>query len=393
MTLIMSCPVCESAQTKPLLSRNNVPVHQNMVFEHRESAVNMIRGELKLFLCDQCGFVYNASFDDSKLNYSAMYNNIQDFSSTFHQYTDELVERILKNLPNPASTIVEVGCGKGRFLHKLFARNQSLKGYGFDPSYEGDESQFEGRLTFIKDFYGPQYEHIQADVVICRHVIEHIQKPVELLTSIREALRNSPNARVYFETPCLEWILRNTVVWDFFYEHCSYFSIPSLTTSFQRAGYKVDSYEHVFQGQYLWFEAVVDDKWPREQRCNDPGTVLALAEQYLKQENEKIGRWATALERALAEGAVAVWGAGAKGVTFANLFDPLNEKIACYVDVNPSKQGRFLPGSGHPILHYQTLRTQKIRQVVLMNPNYREEVEGLIEEHQLCSKLVDLSDE
>ncbi|OPA80193.1 hypothetical protein BVG16_05465 [Paenibacillus selenitireducens] len=392
MTMI-NCPVCESTQTKPFLLRNHVPVHQNIVFDHQEHAVDMVRGELSLFLCNQCGFVFNASFDDTKLNYSSMYNNIQEYSSTFHQYTDELVDRILNNLPHASSTIVEVGCGKGHFLNKLFTRNQAIKGYGFDPSYEGDEILHEGRLVFMKDFYGPSYEHIQADVVICRHVIEHIQQPVELLATIREALRNSPNARVYFETPCVEWIFRNTVVWDFFYEHCSYFSIPSLTMTFERAGYQVERYQHVFQGQYLWFEAVVDHTGPKGQRFIDPASVLALADQYLIRENMMKERWATALEHALTEGDVAVWGAGAKGVTFANLFDPLNKKITCYVDLNPSKQGRFLPGSGHPILHYHSLRSEKIRYVFLMNPNYREEVEALIKEHQLCPTLVDLGKE
>jgi len=85
-----------------------------------------------------------------------------------------------------------------------------------------------------------------------------------------------------------------------------------------------------------------------------------------------------ALERkvaALAEhGGVAIWGAGAKGVTLVDLCDPERRLVACVVDINPRKQGRFVPGTGHPIVAPETLREKGIRHVIVMNPNYEQEV-------------------
>lgn len=70
---------------------------------------------------------------------------------------------------------------------------------------------------------------------------------------------------------------------------------------------------------------------------------------------------------------VALWGAGAKGVTFANLIDQSRELIDCVVDLNPAKQGHYLPGTSHPIVSYEALESRGVSTAILMNPNYRRE--------------------
>ncbi len=55
----------------------------------------------------------------------------------------------------------------------------------------------------------------------------------------------------------MEWVLRNQVIRDFFYEHCALFARTALITLFQTAGFKIESIRHVFGGQYLWVEAML----------------------------------------------------------------------------------------------------------------------------------------
>jgi hypothetical protein len=75
---------------------------------------------------------------------------------------------------------------------------------------------------------------------------------------------------------------------------------------------------------------------------------------------------------------IAIWGAGAKGVTFANLIDPQSQRIACVVDVNPNKQGHFVPGTGHPIVGPMDVQAHGIRTALVLNPNYIYEIESLL---------------
>lgn len=380
------CPVCESKSASAFLRRSNVPVHQNLVVGGQQVAAETPRGDLDLFLCEACGFIFNRAFDQQKVMYGEEYDNTQSHSPAFSRYLDDLVERMVVDKHVQRSQVVEVGCGKGLFLRKLveFEGAENV-GHGFDPSYVGDDVNLGGRLRFEKRYYDAKCTDVPADVVVCRHVIEHVPTPLKLLSNIRKALSTNA-ARIFFGTPCVEWILANQVIWDFFYEHCSYFTPASLTTAFQRAGFEVDAVEHVFEGQYLWLEARPSQI--ASTAVSKPGRVAELAREFAKAEEELIRKWTKRIQDLSARGKVALWGAGAKGVTFANLVDPNRTSIDCVVDLNPAKQGCYVPGTGHPILHYRELAKRGVKTAVLMNPNYRNENVRILDEAGLDVSLV-----
>ena len=384
---MQKCPVCSSNLVSPFLLRGSVPVHQNLVMCDRISALEINRGSLNLAVCEDCGFIFNADFDGSKLSYGKDYDNTQTYSPSFESYICELARSLIydKNVQN--CSIVEVGCGKGSFLRKLVESEEwGNQGYGFDPSYVGEETVLDGRLKFEKRYYDSECANIHADVVVCRHAIEHVPDPLNLLSSVRQALVNSPQARVFFETPCVEWILRNQVIWDFFYEHCSYFTAQSLTTAFEVSGFKVESVHHVFEGQYLWLEATIPAEQPVATK--NPASISILAKQFATSERELIGKWEIKIQELASQGKVALWGAGAKGVTFANTIDPDGKWIDCIIDLNPNKQGKYIPGTAHPIVSYQEMGDRGITTAILMNPNYYEENSALLKAANLNIDLL-----
>lgn len=388
MTKLLSCcPVCDGSKIHIFLQREGVPVHQNLVLSSRKEALKVVRGDLVLAVCTDCGFVFNAAFDGSKLNYGADYDNTQSCSSYFAQYMGDLAQYLVTKKGVRNCRIVEVGCGKGIFLRSL-VENASYgnTGTGFDPSYIGLESDIGGRLRFERRFYDSDCADIPADVVICRHVIEHVSQPLELLHAVRRALRDAKSPRIYFETPCVEWILRNQVIWDFFYEHCSLFTAASLRTAFERTGFVVHGVSHVFGGQYLWLEAGLADAGDVSL---DAGEIPALAQRYATEEARLRDMWRVRIVSLRETGPVAVWGAGAKGTTFVHLVDPQCKLIDCLIDLNPKKQGKFVPGTGHPIIDIHELSERGVCTAILMNPNYREENEGLLAAAGIAVQLIE----
>lgn len=384
------CPVCESPRLSSFLQRSQVPVHQNLVVTDPQAARTVTRGELDLVVCEDCGFVFNRAFDLSRLAYGEDYDNTQSCSAYFDAYLDGLVKDLVERQGVRDCTIVEVGCGKGQFLRKLVNYpGANNRGFGFDPSYVGPDSDLEGRLVFRRCYYDDQCTDVAADVVVCRHVIEHVPEPLVLLRSVRAALASAPKARVFFETPCVEWILRHQVVWDFFYEHCSLFTAVSLSLAFERTGFAVERVEPIFGGQYLWLEARVASA-----AAKAPGNIetARLAQSYAANESALTQKWLARLLALKTEGKVALWGAGAKGATFANLVDPACELIDCVVDLNPNKQGRYIPGTGHPIVAPADLPRRAVCNAVLMNPNYREENLRLLADAGIELNLIDWSE-
>jgi hypothetical protein len=117
--------------------------------------------------------------------------------------------------------------------------------------------------------------------------------------------------------------------------------------------------------------------------------TAALAHAYGADEKALVALWISRLTGLRRRGKVALWGAGAKGATFASLLDPAGSLVECLVDINPNKQGRFIPGTGHPIVAPQELVTRSVRCVIMMNPNYGVENRKLLDDAGIDVELID----
>ena len=369
------CPICGKHDLFEFFKRQSVPVHQNLIFSSYEKAVKAELGTLAMNVCNGCGFIFNAAYDKAKLSYCENYDNTQTHSGYFLDYLMDLANYLLHDERIKNSNIIEIGCGKGMFLHLLLDnKNFGNTGIGYDPSYVGPESCLNDRLHFRRCFFGKDSTET-GDVIICRHVIEHVPDPLALLKTIRTAL-NKIQARVYIETPCVEWILRNNVIWDFFYEHCSLFSAETLANILNRAGFSVKRVKQVFGGQYLWLEG--NTTAVQRSTTARPNNLKTLAKQFSLSANNLHDQWLSRISALKKHGKVAIWGAGAKGSTFVHFIDPHNELIDCLIDLNPNKIGQFVSGTGHLIIGPGDLAKQDIRTAILMNPNYLEENKKII---------------
>ena len=76
---------------------------------------------------------------------------------------------------------------------------------------------------------------------------------------------------------------------------------------------------------------------------------------------------------------VVAYGAAAKGNTLMNYAGIRPDLISYVVDLNPAKQGKFMPGSRIPIVDETRIRETRPDYVVILPWNLREEVIGQLE--------------
>lgn len=370
-----NCPLCAAVLPEPFLRRSHVPTMQNAPAVTPELARGRARGELAIVACTTCGYVHNRAFDPAIIEYADQYDNTQSHSPQFEHYLIDLAHRLIERYALRGKRIVEVGCGKGHFL-RLLCRLGGNQGFGFDPTYVGPDSVDGGAVTFVRELYSEQHRVEHTDFVCCRHVLEHVPDPLGMLATIRRATDGAP-VPVFFEVPTIEWILENACFWDFFYEHCCYFSPSSLTFAFESAGYAVQAVTPAFGGQYLWLEAharpIGEPAAPRFAR-----EALAAVHTFANRvETETSALRQHVIEQA-ADGGLSIWGAGAKGVTLLNLIDPDAQLVRYVIDINPNKQGSFIPGTGHRIVGPELLATEPVHHILGMNPIYRDEIEASV---------------
>jgi len=396
-------PVCPESASIPLIDMDNVPVHCNVLWPTREAALSAPRGDIRLTYLPACGHTYNPAFDAALMEYTQEYENSLHFSPHFQEYATALANGLIAKYDLYGKDIVEIGAGKGDFLIMLCAMSGN-RGWGYDPSYVPEPGYTAPNVTFVEDFYTEKYIDQRADLIVCRHVLEHIEDPDAFLAQVRRAVGEQQSV-VFFEVPNALWTLRRGGIWDVIYEHCSYYSPSSLAHLFQRHGFRVLAVNEVFGGQFLTIEATPAGVEPASDAAATGGNgqvpagsaaisaddLLALtadAHAFAASYAAKRDEWRARLRELAAAGQRGVvWGAGSKGVTFLNATGA-GEEIVAVVDINPRKQGKYVAGTGQRIVAPTELATLRPDFVIIMNANYRAEIGEMLAEVGVAANVL-----
>lgn len=380
------CPGCGDADTTVLYQHDSVPSHGALIVPTLEEAAQTHRAHLRLCFCGQCGLIFNSAFEA----YASTYDESQGFSATFRAYADELSDRLISQYGVEGKRIVEIGCGKGDFLALLCEKGQN-SGLGIDPSFgqEPLETSAAERLTFVQELYSDNNADPSADLVVCRHTLEHIRPVGEFLRLLRRTVCD--DAILFFEVPDMYRILQETAFWDVYYEHCNYFTCGSLTRLVRRAGFDVLDVHLDYGNQYVALEARPSRQPSSASPLPDEEPVDLLAGEvagFAERVAEAIAHWKNVLARlAVAGRRAVVWGAGSKGVGFLTNVGT-REEIPYAVDINPFKQGKYMAGTGQLIVSPEFLEQHRPDLVIVMNPVYLDEIKQSLDAMGVDAELV-----
>ena len=217
-------------------------------------------------------------------------------------------------------------------------------------------------------------------------------------------LGTQSNTVVYFEIPNGEYSFRGQTTWNVFYERYAYFTAQTLTRIFDECGFEVLHCGPCYaDGQYLSIEAtpryagnftrpltgaVVSQPENEVAQQAQPATIAfpfqawagadsGLPEvlvAYAEQIRQKIEMWKTYLaEFNRAKARVVAWGSGGQGITFLNLVQA-NRRVAYVVDINPERQGKFVPGYGQRVVAPEFLHSYRPDVILITNPTYEAEI-------------------
>ncbi len=369
------CPVCRSAMT-PFFAVRQMPALCNVLWPSRAAALETPRADIELGSCGQCGMIANLSFDSQLVEYDADYENALHFSQRFQQHAEQLVAELIDRYRLRGKTIVEIGCGDGHFLNLMCQRGEN-RGVGYDPSMAGKPVTAASgtSVTIVPRLFGTQDASQPADLICCRHVLEHIADPLAFLSTIRQAIGHRESV-LFLEVPNARWMIRELRFWDVIYEHCSYFTPQSLEVLIRRSGFIPLHVAERYGDQFLTIEA---QPAPGNEVPTDDGAGSVSPDELDRfggHYTQTIGFWNQKLRELQQRGGrPVVWGAGSKGVSFLNaLAGASNHAIEYVVDLNPRKQGKFVAGAGQAIVAPEALSSHRPDLVIVMNEIYLDEI-------------------
>ncbi|WP_211100676.1 class I SAM-dependent methyltransferase [Acuticoccus sediminis] len=368
----------------------SIPVQSCILVPTEEEALNFPRGDITLSFCSSCGFIFNSVFDVDNVDYAAATEESQHFSGTFNRFAERLISDIAHRYDLSGRTTLEIGCGKGDFLKALVATTGTY-GIGVDPGFIPERLATNGsnNIKFMREYFKSDRIEFDPDFVVCRHTLEHIPAVWDFVSDIDRTLKNQPRA-VFFETPDTRRLLVQGAFWDIYYEHCSYFTLGSHARLFRRAGMNVTDLYLEYGGQYIVQYAMSHATGPQLRQECDLDEVRHLVREFPKRVADSRDYWTKFVrDRAAVGKRVVLWGGGSKATSFITS-NRLEDDIADVVDINPFKQGKFIPGTARQVHAPEALCDRPPDTVIAMNAMYAKEIADHLAQLGMKPELVAL---
>jgi hypothetical protein len=372
-----ACRCCGLAEVEVVLEQRAIPVSNSLMFDTEHEARSVPTGDMSLGFCPVCGFLQNSDFDPLLPDYGSGYEDTQAHSPQFVEYATSVSEDLVERHGLFGSRILEIGCGKGDFL-RIIASVAQGTGVGYDPAvgpgaFSEDSSGHPPDVILLEEPYTADVD-VEAELVVCRHTLEHIADVRGFVSMVAESFRGRRPV-LFIEVPDTARILAEGAFWDIYYEHCSYFTAPTLAWLLQQSGMEVLHQRLAYGDQYLLTEA----RWDPDLTEGPPPTSHASqvgesARRFARMVTEQHEAWTRRILRWSEDGrTVALWGGSSKTVSFL-AGTSVQQCISAVVDINPRKHDRFLPGSGLRVSDPAELPSVGADVIVAMNPVYVAEI-------------------
>ncbi|MBL8201878.1 MAG: methyltransferase domain-containing protein [Chromatiales bacterium] len=378
MPNVPPCPVCQGGGARCFFSQHQVPVQCGYLAPTRDAALHSPLGDITLHHCPGCGHVWNSSFDPDRMGFDPAYDFSQYHSPSYRAYVEGAIQRLIRRYDLGGKTALDIACGKGDFLRLLVAGGMA-RAIGFDPTFVDSSltAADRERITVHRKFYDSSERSLHPALVTCRSALQYIPDPRTFLLGVREALADDPQTILCFEVPNGAEPFLERVVWYVMYEAGCFFSAASLARLFRDCGFQVLDVLPALGGSHLEIEArpaasptpSPEESGARLSRLADE--VEAFPAEYTRQVEKWSRRFGEFDQR---RQSVALWGGGMRAVSLLVNVPAAAAAVQHVVDVNPARQGRYLPKTGQRVISPAELADLRPDVVIATNPHYAAEI-------------------
>lgn len=337
----VSCPACGNHVAVDFYDGGRQPLATIAWPSSEEEAREMVRLPLDFVRCVDCGHVFNRSFDYALVPYSAKPNLMFNRAPIWSMHIRKTVEDLLAYLPE-SPVVVEIGCGEGHFLRALAEARPTGRYIGFDPN---GLINTQGCIVGRQELFDPavHLEELKPDLLVSRHVLEHLMNPLGFLQRINFCSRwLGLSPLLFLEVPCIDNVFTSGRVADFYFEHNSHFSTASFSRMLGRCG-DVELVERGYGGEVVYGLAKLGGQDNSVLRAREAIEFRDAAEAT----RETVARQFAELSAAGRQ--VAIWGGTGKGAAFIQRYGLDIARFPLVVDSDPDKVGTFVPGTGQRI--------------------------------------------
>lgn len=221
----MKCPICDHQRISDIYSKEQVPYS---IFWQDNKIIPTI--DLVVSMCDTCTFLFQRSaYENNKYDavMQKIYNAYQIMDSSMRPFpvSENVFSYALNFLSSnidflKIKNVLEIGSNRGDFLFHLKSKFGHLNVIGMEPS----NLDFVGVPT-VKTFFSKDIFSNKFDLIVLRHVLEHIKYPTDFIADIKNLL--SPDGVLFIEVPNTKSDIMEKIE-VFTPDHVSYFTASAI---------------------------------------------------------------------------------------------------------------------------------------------------------------------
>jgi len=351
----MKCISCGFNNISSFLKIPNAPIRVQVI--PRKLIAKDKKINIEILKCSKCTLVQLSNKNYVVDDYYDDYIMSRTYSNYSKKYLQWLARDFISQFDLKNKSIVDVGCGDGYFVKCL--NEQKSKAFGIEPSDVACNLAKKRGVKVIRDYVDDKFRlNKKVDAFVTLEVFEHISNPKKLLKNVKKFLNVGAYGMV--EVPSLVKALRDNRYYDFFPDHVAYYSPTSLSYMLQLNGFDVISVKHTGTDDYITAYFVY---------AENSGVPDNIQPRFVNYKSEYI-RFFSKLKGKK----VALWGAGAKGITSISFSNIPKENVLFCVDSDPNKLGTFFPGSHIPVKSPKELFKTNVDVVVVTAMAYTDEI-------------------
>lgn len=344
---------------------------------------------LKVLVCESCWLVQAESYSRAAELFNDEYAYFSSFSAIWLQHAQSYVSTMVDRfkLTND-SHVIEVASNDGYLLQ--YVKQRGISCLGIEPTMSTSAAARLKGIETVEEFFGVSLakklinQDKQADLMVANNVLAHVPDINDFVAGFTALLK--PQGVATFEFPHVMNLIEERQFDTIYHEHFSYLSFMTVVNIFNANGLAVFDVEQLpTHGGSLRVYAQRKDfgKHAINQRVTDllkreAAAGMNNADYYegFQAHADKVKNdfLSFLLEARRAGKTVVGYGAAAKGNTLLNYAGVRLDLLSYVVDLNPSKQNKFLPGSRIPIVVEAQIKQAKPDYIVILPWNLREEV-------------------
>jgi len=384
----MKCRHCRADVSLVLIDLASAPPSNAYL-----TSVTMRRPEkwfpLKVLICESCWLVQTEDYSRASELFNEEYAYFSSFSDTWVEHASNFVSDAVSRFGlNDESRFIEIASNDGYLLQ--FVKSRGIPCLGIEPTASTANAARQKGIPTLERFFGIQLaqeltrDGIRADFVVGINVLAHVPDINDFVHGVVQLLK--PHGVCVFEFPHVVRLIDDLQFDTIYHEHFSYLSLSTVCEIFKRGGLQVFDVEELeTHGGSLKVFSQREDGGPHE--VSDRVSIIVDRERRLGLNTRayyanfsdnaarvKMDFLRELLQARLAGLRVAGYGAAAKGNTLLNFAGVKGDLVQYVADRNPSKQGKWLPGSRIPIVSEEHLRAAQPDVVIIFPWNLQSEI-------------------